>query len=75
MAANRAANPLEPLAIRWSNLADRRLAYYVELYESGRWQKYFTAQEFLDRLRDVKYAARAWDDLAGGAAHRQRITT
>lgn len=56
--------PFDDIALRWSNLADRRLAYYVSLYESGRWRRYFGEKQFLDRIRDVKRAAQDWDRLA-----------
>lgn len=56
--------PFDDIALRWSNLADRRLAYYVALYESGRWRRYFDEKQFLDRIRDVKRAANDWDRLA-----------
>lgn len=59
-----AARPFEEIALRWSNLADRRMSYYTDLFLSGRWQRYFTEQELLDRLLDVKKAAIQWDDLA-----------
>ena len=37
----------------WRDLALRRHAYYVELFKSGRWTRYFTEQEFIERMRDV----------------------
>jgi uncharacterized repeat protein (TIGR03809 family) len=61
-----AAPPLSDIALRWSNLADRRLAYYISLYESGRWRHYFDERQFLARIRDVKRAATEWDRIASG---------
>lgn len=61
-----AASPLNEVALRWSNLADRRLAYYISLYESGRWRHYFDERQFLARIRDVKRAATEWDRIASG---------
>ena len=63
-AASPSAFPFDAIALRWSNLADRRLAYYIALYESGRWRRYFDEKQFLDRIRDVKRAAQDWDRLA-----------
>ena len=68
MAAQPASSPhassIDDIALRWSNLADRRLAYYIALYESGRWRHYFDEKQFLARIRDVKRAATDWDRLA-----------
>ena len=61
-----AAPPLSDVSLRWSNLADRRLAYYISLYESGRWRHYFDERQFLARIRDVKRAATEWDRIASG---------
>ncbi|MGE0563185.1 MAG: TIGR03809 family protein [Pseudolabrys sp.] len=63
-ASGRPPFPFDDIALRWSNLADRRLAYYVALYESGRWRHFFDERQFLDRIRDVKRAANEWDRLA-----------
>lgn len=63
-----AASPLTDIALRWSNLADRRLAYYISLYESGRWRHYYDERQFLARIRDVKRAATEWDRLSSGSA-------
>ncbi|MBV9346976.1 MAG: TIGR03809 family protein [Pseudolabrys sp.] len=52
------------MAARWSALAERRKAYYVELYKSGRWKHYFDEAEFLARMRDVLLATRTWNELA-----------
>ena len=52
------------LAARWRDLAERRKAYYVELYKSGRWKHYFDEAEFLARMRDVLTATQNWSELA-----------
>ena len=46
-------------------LAQRRHAYYLELLQSGRWQRYFSEQEFAERLRDVVGVTKFWNTLAG----------
>lgn len=68
MASSHAAGTFESLTLQWSNLADRRLRYYIDLYRSGRWQHYFTEEQFLQRIRDVRAAASQWDDIAVAAA-------
>jgi hypothetical protein len=45
-------------------LAQRRHAYYLELLQSGRWQRYFSEHEFADRLRDVLAVSRFWNELS-----------
>ncbi|EJW13716.1 hypothetical protein A33M_0046 [Rhodovulum sp. PH10] len=41
-------------------LAQRRLAHLVELYKSGRWQRYFPERDFLDRMRRAMHEVEAW---------------
>ncbi len=56
--------PNRQLAQKWSELAGRRRAHFIELYESGRWKHYYTETEFLTRMRDVIHAADEWERLA-----------
>jgi len=37
-----------PLAQRWCALAESRLDYLTELFESGRWRRFHSEAEFLD---------------------------
>ena len=55
---------LDEIAYKWRNLADRRLAYFTELYSSGRWRHYYTNESFEVRMRDVIKAAKVWAELA-----------
>ena len=55
---------LDEISKKWSDLADRRLAYFTELYRSGRWKRYYTEESFGSRMRDVIKAAKDWADLA-----------
>ena len=52
------------IVTRWRNLAEQRLAYLNELYESGRWRRFHTEQAFVDNIRDAKRAVEAWRLLA-----------
>ena len=65
MPAEHCDSRLEQVARRWHDLAERRLAYFTELYRSGRWQHYYTQEQFGMRMLDVIKAARVWRDLAG----------
>jgi uncharacterized repeat protein (TIGR03809 family) len=60
--------PFDDLSRRWHDLAERRLAYFTELYRSGRWTRYYASEEqFATRMLDVIRAAKAWARLAGRA--------
>lgn len=50
---------------QWRDLAERRLKHYTELYRSGRWQRYYTQEQFRLRMRDVVKAVKIWRELAG----------
>lgn len=44
----------ERVTRQWLDLAERRLAYYDELYRSGRWTLYYpTEEQFAVRMLDV----------------------
>lgn len=58
---------LDRIALKWHDLAQRRLDYYTELYRSGRWRLYYTQERFALRMLDVINAAKKWRDLAGVA--------
>jgi hypothetical protein len=53
------------IARKWHDLAERRLAYFIELYRSGRWQHYYTQERFAVRMLDVIRSAKVWRELAG----------
>jgi hypothetical protein len=56
----------DEIARKWSDLAERRLVYFAELYRSGRWKHYYPTQErFALRVLDVIKAAEVWGNLAG----------
>jgi uncharacterized repeat protein (TIGR03809 family) len=68
MSAADRGHPLEDVALRWHHLAERRLAYYTELFNTGRWRRYYADERiFALRMLDVIKAARAWARIA----HRQ----
>jgi hypothetical protein len=55
---------LKDIARRWHGLAERRLAYYDDLYRSGRWRRYYPTQEqFAARMLDVIRVARAYQKM------------
>jgi len=60
--------PLDSIARRWAELAQRRLDYFVELYRSGRWKHYYTEETMALRMLDVIKAVRLWSELAPARA-------
>jgi len=55
----------DELSRQWLALAERRLAYFSELYRSGRWQRYYTAEDFAEQVVDVMKAVTVWRELVG----------
>jgi uncharacterized repeat protein (TIGR03809 family) len=54
----------ERVVLKWRDLAERRHAYYVELFKSGRWRRYYTETEFRAELRDAIALAQRWAEIA-----------
>lgn len=50
-------------APRGLDLAERRLAYLVELYDSGRWRRFHGDTDFLAMVREAKAAVETWRRL------------
>jgi hypothetical protein len=65
MSQPRSWRPYEDVARKWSDLAERRRAYYVGLYKSGRWTRYYTETEFILVMRQVVRDAERWAEIAG----------
>ena len=65
MSAGQGCRPFDTIARKWCDLAECRRAYFIELYQSGRWKHYYNDEQFIYRLRDVIQAAEAWAQLAG----------
>ena len=49
---------------RWADLAERRLDYLTDLFETGRWRRFHTEVDFLDNIREAKVAVDRWRDMA-----------
>jgi uncharacterized repeat protein (TIGR03809 family) len=50
----------------WQALAEQRLAYLSELFETGRWRRYHTEAAFLENFREAKSAVETWRVLLAG---------
>jgi uncharacterized repeat protein (TIGR03809 family) len=53
----------EEMARRWHALAERRREHFAELYNSGRWRKYYREQDFMAQMRATAYMVDAWDKV------------
>jgi len=48
---------------RWCNLAEQRLDYLTELFETGRWRRFHSEREFLENIQEAKAAVEIWRQL------------
>src|SRR6187401_2954559 len=48
---------------RWCNLAEQRLEYLTELFETGRWRRFHSEAAFLENIREARAAVETWRDL------------
>ena len=53
---------------RWCVLAEQRLNYLTELFETGRWRRFYTEVAFLENIREAKMAVQTWRDLVTSEA-------
>src|ERR1700739_3066501 len=51
------------IVARWCALAERRLEYLADLFETGRWRRYHSERAFLENIQEAKAAVEAWRDL------------
>ncbi|MGB8401764.1 MAG: TIGR03809 family protein [Bradyrhizobium sp.] len=51
------------LVARWCALAERRLEYLTELFETGRWRRYHGERAILENIREAKATVEIWRDL------------
>jgi uncharacterized repeat protein (TIGR03809 family) len=49
---------------RWCALAEARLEYLTELFETGRWRRYHGERAFLENIQEAKSAVQIWRDLS-----------
>jgi uncharacterized repeat protein (TIGR03809 family) len=55
---------------RWCALAEQRLEYLTELFETGRWRRYHSELAFLENIQEAKAAVQIWRDLSMREASR-----
>ena len=55
------------LTRRWRDLAEKRRAHLIELYDSGRWKHYYTEEQLVARMREAINLADRWQRLSAGS--------
>jgi hypothetical protein len=58
------------IVARWCALAEQRLEYLTELFETGRWRRYHSDIDFLENIQEAKSAVEIWRDLSRREASR-----
>ena len=48
---------------RWCILAEQRLEYLTELFETGRWRRFHSERAFLENIQEAKAAVELWRRL------------
>src|SRR5205085_5729637 len=51
------------IVARWCELAEQRLEYLTELFETGRWRRFHSEREFLENIQEAKTAVETWRSL------------
>src|SRR5438132_1231309 len=49
---------------RWCILAEQRLEYLTELFETGRWRRFHSELAFLENIQEAKAAVENWRKLS-----------
>jgi hypothetical protein len=55
------------IARKWHELSERRREHLVELYDSGRWKRYYSEGEFVVCMRETVGLSEAWARLVDPA--------
>ena len=63
---------MDSASLKWRDLAERRRAHFVELFETGRWRHYYTDTEFLVEMRNAIAIADRWARIAPTPGERGR---
>jgi uncharacterized repeat protein (TIGR03809 family) len=58
------------IVARWCDLAEQRLEYLTELFETGRWRRFHSELAFLENIQEAKAAVEIWRDLSSREASR-----
>jgi uncharacterized repeat protein (TIGR03809 family) len=53
---------------RWCALAEQRLEYLAELFETGRWRRFHSEHALLENIEEAKAAVKTWRELSSREA-------
>jgi uncharacterized repeat protein (TIGR03809 family) len=48
------------IVARWCALAEQRLDYLTDLFETGRWRRFYSETAFLENIQEAKTAVETW---------------
>lgn len=68
------APQLAAMVGKWCELALKRRAHFVDLYDSGRWRHYYTGPEFVAELHKLTQMIERWKAIAGDARLCERAS-
>ena len=63
------------LAARWCRLAEKRVEYLTDLFETGRWRRFYSERAFLENIGEAKAAVETWRALMTGATSPAKPAT
>ena len=49
---------------RWCSLAEQRLDYLTELFQNGRWRRYYSHTAFIENIKEAKATVAHWRALS-----------
>ncbi len=58
------------IVARWCKLAEQRLEYLTELFETGRWRRFHSERDILENIQEARTAVETWRDLLTREASR-----
>ncbi len=58
---------------RWCALAEQRLAYLTELFETGRWRRFHSELAFLENIQEAKTAVGIWRELREASRNNSAV--
>jgi uncharacterized repeat protein (TIGR03809 family) len=61
------------LTRKWRELAEKRRAHLIELYDSGRWKHYYTEDQLVVRMREAINMVDRWERLSAGPGGPHRV--
>jgi uncharacterized repeat protein (TIGR03809 family) len=61
------------VARKWHALAERQRAYYVELYRSDRWRRFYSDEAFHAQMKAAVQNVETWDQVLAEMGEAQAV--